>query len=414
MANYNMITVKLRQFREMVRKQLEAKLYTPIFALGKPGVGKTETLSALAKELGIGYCEFRVASMTLVDVLGMPHEIEQEKGGMVTLWSPNGLLPNEERDGAVGILALDEITAAKPEMRTTLLQLLDSRRQVASYKFPEHWVCIAIGNDDESGADYQGIESPFIGRCGLKMLLDPDFDDWKPWALQHDINTTILAFIESDKSKLNTFDPSADVEVYASQRDWANFSKFLNHLEACNGGAPLDEMTVSLFAKASVGEKVGPEFAMYYRYNTQIVSAEALLNGTAEVNFAGLNNAKFYLLQKHVNQIIIDDLKGTYDANLCYRFDEKIKLSEEVKLRLTNFIKFIVELPSSEWRAVTITDLTHTISASVGIFYDVDHNMTGVFNDRALRDKFKKAFDDISLYMSQQEDALTLAKSQKK
>ena len=74
MANYNMITVKLRQFREMVRKQLEAKLYTPILALGKPGVGKTETLSALAKELGIGYCEFRVASMTLVDVLGIPHE----------------------------------------------------------------------------------------------------------------------------------------------------------------------------------------------------------------------------------------------------------------------------------------------------------------------------------------------------
>ena len=163
-----------------------------------------------------------------------------------------------------------------------------------------------------------------------------------------------------------------------------------------------------------MGEKVGPEFAMYYRYNTQIVSAEALLNGTAEVNFAKLDNAKFYLLQKHVNQIIIDDLKGTYDANLSYRFDEKIKLSDEVKCHLTNLIKFIVELPSSEWRAVTITDLTHTVSASIGIFYDVDTNMTGVFNDRALRDKFKKAFDDIALYMSQQEDALTLAKSQKK
>ena len=161
-SSSNLPVVTVKQFCQIVRMQFEEGNKRPIFGLGKGGIGKTESIADLAKELNIGYIDIRLLMYSEVDLKGIPYPDEHH---VSTVWLQNDILPKVERDGEKGILVLDEITSVARSVRTAAYQLLNERR-LGEYILPDGWLVVCLGNGEDDGGDFQGLRAaPDSGRC---------------------------------------------------------------------------------------------------------------------------------------------------------------------------------------------------------------------------------------------------------
>ena len=141
MAN-NLPTVTVEQFTTIVKRQFSEGIRRPIFGLGKGGIGKTESIAELAKEMGIGYIDVRLLLYSEVDLKGIPYP---NVNHTATIWLQNDILPRADRDGERGILVFDEITSCAKSVRTAAYQLLNENR-LGEYVLPAGWMIVCLGN----------------------------------------------------------------------------------------------------------------------------------------------------------------------------------------------------------------------------------------------------------------------------
>ena len=149
----NLPTVTVEQFTTIIERQFNEGNKRPIFGLGKGGIGKTESIADLTKRLGIGYIDIRLLMYSEVDLKGIPYPNDSHTA---TIWLQNDILPREDRDGAKGILVLDEITSVARSVRTAAYQLLNERR-LGEYVMPEGWMIVCLGNGEEDGGDLADV-----------------------------------------------------------------------------------------------------------------------------------------------------------------------------------------------------------------------------------------------------------------
>lgn len=279
----NMVSVTIKEFLRCIREQIEDEDFTPILALGKSGIGKTECVGELCKELKIGYKEIRLINHTETDLIGLPYMTKpsdgnEETGTRTTRYAQNNLLPYADKDGECGILALDEITSAPINLRTIAYQLLDKSRGVGDYKLPPKWLVIVLGNGVEDGGNYQGIEGAVLNRCN-SMRVEPNTSVWISWAIRHRVNTSVIAYIQHTPDHLHMLDPNADVCVFPSPRSWTNLAKKLDSREKKAEGGILDEESVRLYSAAAVGMDLAPSFASFYKYNSDLIDVDDIISG---------------------------------------------------------------------------------------------------------------------------------------
>lgn len=65
----NMIRTDIESVIGQIENQLNDDDYTPVILLGKSGVGKTEAVCKLAKNLNIGYVELRLSHYQESDLI---------------------------------------------------------------------------------------------------------------------------------------------------------------------------------------------------------------------------------------------------------------------------------------------------------------------------------------------------------
>lgn len=351
--NMNMKEIKIASFLNFIREQIEDEDYTPIMGIGKSGIGKTEGIAELCKEMGIGFCELRLVTMTEVDLLGVPMIGKTEGGESYTDWASNKLLPIESRDGKRGVLVLDEITSATSTIRAAAYQLLDSKRALGNYKLPDNWLVVAIGNGIEDGGVYQGMEGAFINRCKAFRVVE-DFETWKTWAIRHDANPSVIAFLQFKPDELHKFDPNADVEMFPSPRAWMSLSRMLNRRELKRGGKAIDKESAGLYACSAVGVKSGAQFEDFYGYNKDVKSVDDILDGKVSPSDCDLNSQAFYILEQQV----VRKLSEIYDEHVDHDDGTMDERAVEVTLNLQ---KFLIGVPRLDNKILMIRDLTANV-----------------------------------------------------
>lgn len=271
--NMNMAELPLDRLIEEIKTDIELGDYSPVMILGKSGVGKTVSIYELTQEMGIGFCEMRLVTMTETDIMGIP--TISEHGG--TVYAANDLLPRAERDGEVGIIVFDEITSATKTVRASAYQLFDSRRSIGNYKLPEKWKCVALGNGAGDGGVYSGMESAMLSRCTCYRV-EPDLEAWKKWAIKHGIHPTIIGFLNMRPEYIHKMDPDEDASIFPCPRSWEALSRKLLAREGRAGGL-LDSQSVDIYAAGAVGEEVSSQFSEFYSFNKKAVSALDILSG---------------------------------------------------------------------------------------------------------------------------------------
>lgn len=339
MSTNNLPVVTVEQFTKIVELQLSEHNYRPIFGLGKGGIGKTESIEALAKEkLGIGYIDIRLLLYAETDLKGIPYPNSDHT---FTIWLQNSVLPRVERDGKRGILVLDEITSVQRSVRTAAYQLLNERR-LGDYTLPDEWLVVCLGNGEDDGGDFQGMEANFINRCSLFNVI-PDVDTWKTWAFSHNINYLVTAYVSWRPSDLHTYNPESETDmIFASPRSWKAVSDILN-AHPFNQNDEINNARIM----ANLGTTIGNTFIAFCKYKDAAIEPSDIISGRV-VGFNGNTEVMLLTLQNVIN--LVSDMSER-DIKM------QVALSDSTVNAWSNTIKWILSLSRLEYQIMGLKDL---------------------------------------------------------
>jgi len=276
--------VKISDFLKFIQDQIRFKIYKPVLGLGKSGIGKTESVKELTEEMGIGFRELRLVTLTETDMLGIPMINEHKR----TDWASNNLLPLVERDGETGILVLDEITSASDTVRAAAYQLLDSKRSLGNYTLPPKWLVVALGNGPEDGGVFKGMEVAFLNRCA-GMRIDYDLGVWKKWAVGKGVHPAVIGFLSFTPDALHVYDPnSEEAQIIPSPRSWTALSDLLNSAEREYSDKLIPKDSIDIYAAVNVGREMAAKFGAFYNYSKETVSISDILDGKASTSIRNI------------------------------------------------------------------------------------------------------------------------------
>lgn len=373
---YNMPQVGPKDFAKFIEKFIRIGNFSPVLGLGMAGIGKTEIVKEIAKNLGVSYKTLRLVDKTETDLLGIPEAVEmldpdgntiRDNDGHnkhVTKYAPTSLLPDAERDGEVGILVIDEITSALPNVQSVLYQLLDADRSMGNYTLPPKWKVIMIGNGEDDGGTYQGITPALINRCHACFRIEPDYESWISWAVNHNVHDVVLAYIKSHNNNLHVMD-TEDVGVFPSPRSWTLFSNTLKGFEELSkaDGEELSEFVVDQLASSAVGASVGVEFATFYMYKNSMLNPEDILAGKVSASaIKNLSSEAAYITLQSVTSSLRTVLEK-------YTFDN---IPKEALDKVSNVVRWACDVASikADYALSMIQDLTQIELFSSLLIYD--------------------------------------------
>ena len=347
MANMNLPVVDVQQFTKIVEMQFNEGIKRPIFGLGKGGIGKTESIKDLADKLNVGYIDVRLLMYSEVDLKGIPFpNAEHTK----SVWLQNDILPTVERDGEKGILVLDEITSVARSVRTAAYQLLNERK-LGEYVLPDGWMIVCLGNGEEDGGDFQGMEGNFANRCSIFNVV-PNIDAWKEWAYDKGVNYLVLGYVSWRPSDLHTYNPDNENEMlFASPRSWKAVSDILNvH--------PYDKDDYLTNARilSNLGTLVGNHFLSFCKYKESAVDPSDILAGKQVKDLSGSLEVLFMTMQGVI--------KLMSDAIRLDKNNTGVITTDTVK-KCANGVKWILGLRSMEHRVMGIKDFAANDRQSV-------------------------------------------------
>jgi len=237
----------------------------PLYIWGAPGVGKSDTMRQVAKELEINLIDQRLSQMDPTDLKGIPYVDEG-----FTKFAIPGFLPQVKRDGANGILFLDELGQAPPAIQSAGYQLiLDGR--LGDYYLPEGWVCMAAGNRAEDRAFATRLSSALADRFG-HIDYDVNVDEWRQWAYKEGIDSSIISFINYRPAHLHNMD--VQKRAFPTPRSWAKINKHLPLLTP-----DTEYYTFCAF----IGEETAGEFIAYKRLADELPHIDEILIAPKEI-----------------------------------------------------------------------------------------------------------------------------------
>lgn len=241
-----------------LRKIVEKRI--PVFIHGKPGIGKSDIVRQVAKELKIQLIDVRAVLLDPVDVRGIPNVTNGK-----TTWNPPDFWPKSGK----GILFLDELSAAPAAVQSALLQLTLDRR-IAEYELPEGFTIIAAGNRQEDRAGAHRLISPLLNRF-IHFDLDVDNDAWHSWAIGNSIHPLITSFLKFKPNFLGNVEPKSDDKAFPTPRSWS----FVNSVIGSDFNPEAND--AHYMVAGCIGKEVAGEFLGYAQVYSKLPDVDTIL-----------------------------------------------------------------------------------------------------------------------------------------
>ena len=220
-------------FRKIVENGLPMKLLPTVMLWGPPGVGKSQGVRQLAREIeadtgkSVHVTDARLLLFNPIDLRGIPTSNEDKT---LAVWLKPKIFDMDGSQGVINILFLDEISAAPPSVQAAAYQItLD--RTVGEHKLPDNCIVIAAGNrvSDKSVA-YKMPKALANRLCHFEI--EHDFNSWKEWAIQSGVNEIVVGFLSFRPAYLMMLDPASDDLAFPTPRSWEMVSNIMNVVSA--------------------------------------------------------------------------------------------------------------------------------------------------------------------------------------
>lgn len=313
-------TVTADTARRCLLKAFDIK--QPVFLWGPPGIGKSEVVASIAKELGGLMIDLRLTQMDPTDLRGIPF-YNKELGKMD--WAPPIDLPDEETASKypIVLLFMDEMNSAAPATQSTAYQLVLNRR-VGKYVLPDNVVMVAAGNrESDKGVTYR-MPSPLANRF-LHVEMRVDHESWERWATLNRIHKDVVGYIGFAKQDLYDFDPRSSSRAFATPRSWTFVSRLLSDSD-------VSDSDLTDLVSGAVGEGVAVKFMAHRKIAGQLPRPETVLDGT-------------------VTELKVKEVSAMYSmvVSLCYELQDQLQKhgktqpTAEWHKMADNFFKFMMD-----------------------------------------------------------------------
>jgi hypothetical protein len=259
-------TVTAVQARRSLLKAFQVK--RPLFLWGPPGIGKSELVEGIARDLNGLMIDLRLGQMEPTDIRGIPF-YNKDIGKMD--WAPPVDLPDEETASQypIVVLFLDELNSAAPSVQSAAYQLILNRR-VGKYVLPDNVVMVAAGNrESDKGVTYR-MPTPLANRF-VHQEMKVDFASWQEWAVKNRIHKDVVGYLSFAKQDLYDFDAKSASRAFATPRSWSFVSQLLDD--------EIDSETLTNLIAGTVGEGLAVKFMAHRKIASSMPNPVDILTG---------------------------------------------------------------------------------------------------------------------------------------
>ena len=334
----------------------------PVMVWGAPGVGKTTIVKSLAKEMGLGFVDVRLAQMESIDIRGLPLP---DKEKHCVQWLPSSIFPTDNSKG--GIIFLDELSAAPKDVQVASYELILDRQLGGGdiYKVPSKWIIVAAGNRSCDRAVSTTMSSALANRM-MHLEIEANSQDWVAWAVSNGIHPSVIGFIQFKPQLLLSVDDQNLERGFPTPRSWERVSEMVKILK--------NETLLRKAADGLVGVPAGQQFMEFFKIANNLENVYEMMTDPKK-------------------KIVIpsrDDLKYALTSAMVYHI-WRGKDDAETKKLVDGFLRIAMELPPAfSTMAMTSARLgTSTISKSMAVMTMMRHP-----NYKAWREKFGKNLNE--------------------
>lgn len=274
-------SVSIQEISALVESNLQAlwagdeetaKAIPPVMIWGAPGVGKSTAIRELAKKLGIGFIDVRLAQREPVDMRGLP-----VPDGEQVRWLVSSEWPRDPE--SKGIIIFDELTAADKTLQVAAYEFILDRRLGDLYKVPKNWYIVAAGNRTEDRAVACNMSSALANRF-LHVEVAPQLKDFIDYGESHGIHPVVLDFLHFRPQLLFSQKQENLQRGWPSPRSWERVSTMLKITDQSG-----DKRSLQFILPGLVGMGASMEFLGYYNdlfmQESHRNIKERLINGDA-------------------------------------------------------------------------------------------------------------------------------------
>lgn len=242
----------------------------PAFIWGPPGIGKSDIMAQIAKEVGFDkFVDIRLSQMEPTDLRGIPFPAQDDQGRSIMKWSPPSFL-NLNRNERT-LYFLDEMNSAPQSIQAAAYQIILDRK-VGEFELGPNDVVFAAGNRDTDRGSTFKMPTPLMNRF-VHLELQTDFEDWQNWAIENTIHKTVVGYLTWQKHELFEFSPSSASRGFPTPRSW----EFVSQLVDEDPNLPENVLLAEI--AGAIGEGVAIKFMEYRRMNEKLPNPSDILSG---------------------------------------------------------------------------------------------------------------------------------------
>ena len=205
----------------------------PILLLGAPGIGKTQIMEQIARELRIGLVSYTITHHTRQSAIGLPFISERSYGGKkqaVTEYTMSEIVASiydkmEYTGLREGILFIDEINCVSETLAPAMLQFLQCKT-FGSHAIPRGWIIVAAGNPPEYNKSVREFDVVTMDRV-KKILVEPDLGVWKEYAYGEGIHPAVLSYLGIRPAYFYQMEQTVEGRQFVTPRGWEDLSRLL-------------------------------------------------------------------------------------------------------------------------------------------------------------------------------------------
>lgn len=237
---------------------------------GPPGLGKSDMIKQIGKELNLKVIDLRLAQCEPNDLLGYPSIIEGR-----TTYVPMDIFPlatdplpldanGDEMDG--WILFLDEIRNANTHVQMAAYRLILDH-EVGNNPMHERCLVVAAGNREQDGCFVPPMTSALKSRM-IHLEMGIDKQEWLGWAVNKGVDARITSFISYKPDMLQTAYVDSKEASYGCGRTW----EFVNRLIQGKTNDQLMGIVNRSLIEGAISSAVAIDFFSFIKYFDSVAS----------------------------------------------------------------------------------------------------------------------------------------------
>lgn len=377
----------------------------PVLLMGPPGIGKTQIMEQISKEMQIALVAYTITHHTRQSAVGLPFISEKSYGGQtfsVTEYTMSEIIASvyekmEQTGIREGILFIDEINCVSETLAPTMLQFLRGKT-FGNQKLPEGWIIVAAGNPPEYNKSVREFDVVTLDRL-KKIDVEPDFPAWKEYAYRQEIHPAVISYLELRRENFCRIENTVDGKRFATARGWEDLSRLIQVYEDL--GKTVDRDVIYQYIQHRTAAKDFANYLeLYYKYK-QDYQVEDILKG--EWSKTAVEKVKAAPFDEHLS--VISLLNGKlgdlflecyrmdscvsklYEYLICYRENQNTMMMDDVR-RLAQ-----TDLEEQKKAELLTKQQEQTLRRVIGILERFTRELKGeIFIGDSAFDEVKKMF----------------------